>query len=526
MKITEIKAEKKETKVQRLAAYCRVSSNSEDQLHSFAAQLRYYTNYEKQHPDVKLVGIYADEGLSGTSMKKRAEMNRMIQDCEQGKIDRVITKSVSRFARNTHDLLKTLRLLKSYGVTVFFEEQGIDTSQLNSEMFLTFPGMIAQQESESISGNMRWSYKKRMESGEFNCCTPAYGFNLVDGELIINEDEAKIVRRIFDMYLKGIGKQRIADILNEESVPKKYGEKKWHHSMISYILSNERYIGDALLQKNYTTDTLPFRKLPNRGEKPQYYVENSHPAIIDKNVFESAQNFSKKRRSSRKGNADHILTQMLFCPKCGKAFRKIINSGKPYWIMSVAEKSNCDCQYNRLRESGVFDAFSLLTFKLKENRDQIIGKLITQLEQLQTRSGNCENAIGDIDKKIAQLSAQNHVLAKLKNNGILGSAEYAGQSADIENKIASLRTERRKKLSQSKDDEILDELKTLNQIIGEYQPSAVFDKTLFDVIVKRIEVTDNVTITFKLLGDIELSEKISEKARCKQREQKDNPIRV
>ena len=142
MKITEITAEKKENKIQRLAAYCRVSSDSADQFHSFAAQLRYYSNYEKQHSDVKLVGIYADEGLSGTSMKKRAEMNRLIQDCEHGKIDRVITKSVSRFARNTHDLLQTLRLLKSYGVTVFFEEQSIDTSQLNSEMFLTFPGSL------------------------------------------------------------------------------------------------------------------------------------------------------------------------------------------------------------------------------------------------------------------------------------------------------------------------------------------------------------------------------------------------
>ena len=280
MKITEITAEKKENKIQRLAAYCRVSSDSADQLHSFAAQLRYYSNYEKQHPEFELVGIYADEGLSGTSMKKRAEMNRLIQDCEQGKIDRVIVKSISRFARNTHDLLQTLRLLKSYGVTVFFEEQSIDTSQLNSEMFLTFPGMIAQQESESISGNMRWSYKKRMESGEFNCCAPAYGFDLINGELVINETEAAVVRRIFGMYLQGVGKQRIADALNNECVPKKHGEKKWNTTMITYILGNERYIGDALLQKKYTTDTLPFRLIPNKGERPQYYVENAGPAMI------------------------------------------------------------------------------------------------------------------------------------------------------------------------------------------------------------------------------------------------------
>lgn len=330
MKITEITAEKKENKIQRLAAYCRVSGDSADQLHSFAAQLRYYSNYEKQHPEFELVGIYADEGLSGTSVKKRAEMNRLIQDCEQGKIDRVIVKSISRFARNTHDLLQTLRLLKSYGVTVFFEEQGIDTSQLNSEMFLTFPGMIAQQESESISGNMRWSYKKRMESGEFNCCAPAYGFDLVNGELVVNETEAAVVRRIFGMYLQGIGKQRIADTLNDEGVTKKHGEKKWNTTMITYILSNERYIGDALLQKKYTTDTLPFRLMPNRGEKPQYYVENAGPAIISKDTYNAAQTLSKKKACVRKSNANHILTQTICCPVCGKAFRRLTNNGKNY----------------------------------------------------------------------------------------------------------------------------------------------------------------------------------------------------
>ena len=280
MKITDITAEKKEKQIQRLAAYCRVSSDSEDQLHSFAAQVCYYSNYEKQHPEFELVGVYADEGLSGTSMKNRTELQRMIKDCEKGKIDRVITKSVSRFARNTHDLLKTIRLLKELGVTVFFEEQGIDTAQLNSELFLTFPGMIAQQESESISGNIRWSYKKRMESGEFNCCTPAYGFNLINGEIFINAQEATVVRRIFEMYLQGMGKQKIADTLNVESVPKKYGEKRWHQSMISYILNNERYIGNALLQKYYTTDSMPYKRHINKGEKAQYYVENANPAIV------------------------------------------------------------------------------------------------------------------------------------------------------------------------------------------------------------------------------------------------------
>lgn len=206
MQITEITAVKRKSDEPiRLAAYCRVSSNSEDQLRSFAAQVRYYGEYEKKHPEYALVDIYADEGLTGTDMKKRDELNRLIRDCKKGKIDRIIVKSVSRFARNTEELLITLRLLKSIEVSVYFEEQGIDTDKLNMEMIVTFPGMAAQQESVSISGNMRWSYKKRMESGDFNCCAPAYGYSLINGQLAPKEDEMNVVRRIFDLYLKGVG---------------------------------------------------------------------------------------------------------------------------------------------------------------------------------------------------------------------------------------------------------------------------------------------------------------------------------
>ena len=318
MKITEITAEKSETKVQRLAAYCRVSSDSADQLHSFAAQLRYYSNYEKQHPEVNLVGIYADEGLSGTSMKKRAEMNRLIMDCEKGKIDRVITKSVSRFARNTHDLLQTLRLLKSYGVTVFFEEQGIDTAQLNSELFLTFPGMIAQQESVTISENVRWGIQKVMEKGEYIPHVAPYGFEIQNGELAINEEQASIVRRIFDMYLSGIGTQKIADTLNEEGIPTVSGKSKWYRSTVSYIITNERYKGEALLQKRTRTDTLPYRREINKGQKQKYLVENANISIIPRETYDKAQKLLAERQTDNPGNNKHIFSNYIFCSKCGR----------------------------------------------------------------------------------------------------------------------------------------------------------------------------------------------------------------
>ena len=234
-------------------------------------------------------------------MDKRDDLHRVIRDCKKGLIDRSIVKSVSRFARNTQGLLATIRFLKDIGVSIYFEEQGIDTDKLNSEMIVTFPGMAAQQESESISGNMRWSYKKRMESGDFNCCAPAYGFDLIDGNLVINETEAAVVRRIFSMYLQGYGKQAIANKLNEESVPRRHGIKTWYAFGIDYMLNNERYMGDALLQKKYTTDTLPFKKVKNRGERPKYYVENANPPIVSKETYAAVQELQKSRQKNVDG---------------------------------------------------------------------------------------------------------------------------------------------------------------------------------------------------------------------------------
>ena len=252
--ITPLSREKAE-KI-RLAAYARVSSKSEEQLHSFAAQVQYYSEYVKDHPEYELIDIYADEGITGTEMSKRKELNRLLRDCKNGKVDRIITKSVSRFARNTEELIAVLRMLKELGVSVYFEEQGIDSEKLNMEMIVTFPGLAAQKESEAISGNLRWSFQKRMESGEYNCTFTPYGYERINGEMVIKESEAAVVRRIYELYLNGTGIQTIKSILNEEKVPKRYGKTHWHHSSIKYILTNERYKGDALLQKKYTTETL------------------------------------------------------------------------------------------------------------------------------------------------------------------------------------------------------------------------------------------------------------------------------
>lgn len=520
MNVTEITAKsKEENKIVRLAAYCRVSSDSADQLHSLAAQIRYYKGYERKHPEYKLVDIYADEGLTGTSMEKRDELNRLIRDCKKGKIDRIIVKSVSRFARNTQELLVCIRMLKKIGISVYFEEQGIDTNKLNMEMIVTFPGMAAQQESESISGNMRWSYKKRMESGEYNCTYPAYGYILKDGQMTVNETEVNVVRHIFDLYLQGVGKQNIANILNSENMHRRGEQIKWYDTTIDYILNNERYMGDAILQKSYTTETLPFRRKINHGDLPKYYVENSNPPIVSREVYQAVQKLQKTRESDcSKNKGKYLLSKIIRCSDCGKTFRRQIVKGTAYWLCSSKAASVTECRPLRLKETAVYETFTMMIKKFADNRNYLLGELIRQTEAMQNRTSDNIDVIRRIDKEIADLSAQNLVIARLHTNGVLNPAEFSAQSSEINNKISTLRTKRRQKLSKDENDEWLDTLKSLNEILETYGSGNNFDEELFGKIVVGITVNSNADITFKLIGDIELTEEIPLKGRCRRRE--------
>lgn len=515
--ITEITRQKPAPPQIRLAAYCRVSSDSSDQLHSFAAQIKYYSEYCKRHPEYKFVDIYADEGITGTSMEKRDDFRRMLRDCKKGLIDRIIVKSMSRFARNTEEMLTALRALEQMEVSVYFEEQGLDTKSMNSEMFATFPGMVAQQESVSISQNMRWSYKKRMESGEFNCCAPAYGFDLINGKLVINETEAAVIRRIFDLYLQGIGMQTIANILNDEGVRRQYGREKWHHTTVNYVLNNERYKGDALLQKQITTQTLPFKKQRNHGEQPMYYVENSNPAIVSRETYEAVQALIKSRQPSCKRKVkNYPLTRTLLCPDCGHTFRRQVVNGTAYWLCAAKATNKTDCVWRRVKEDEVYAAFNLMIRKVQANREYLLGTLIRQLEELQYRTTGSQQRIKEIDREIADLTAQNLVLSRLHGKGVLNAADYTAQSDVLENKITELRIERRAKITDSDENEMLEELKMLNDILKEVEIGIDFDAELFEQTVDSITVDSNELLTFHLAGGISLPEKIREKGRCYQ----------
>ena len=245
----------------RVAAYARVSSNSEDQAHSFAAQNAYFSKLIAGNPNWELADIYADKGVTGTSIDKREDFLRMMEDCRKGRVDRILVKSISRFGRNTKESLEAVRELAGLGVSVLFEEQKIDTAESTGEMLTAIFATLAQKESESISEKMRWSYRMRMRSGTFLPSSMPYGYNIKDKQIRICPEEAETIKGIFSSYLAGQSMQAIANRLNLESIPRRVSSKTqcWRISTIEYILSNERYVGDSLWQKTYQTRELPHR---------------------------------------------------------------------------------------------------------------------------------------------------------------------------------------------------------------------------------------------------------------------------
>ena len=327
-----------EQKILRVAAYCRVSTQLEQQESSFEAQKNYYTEKITNNPNWKLAGIYADDGISGTDMKKRDEFNRLLQDCEAGKIDMILTKSISRFARNTVDTLNTLRILRKKGVTVFFEKEHIDTHADNGEMIITVLSGLAQEESFNLSENTRWGIIRKFENGTIILNHNRFmGYTKgKDGELAIVPEEAETVRLIFRMYLEGTSIAGIKRHLEKEGILTVTGRKIWNEGTISKMLSNEKYMGDALLQKSYTADFLTKTRKKNNGEMRQYYITDNHEGIVAKEIYYAVQREKQRRAERRKPavtrrtkekkkgySSKYILSNLLVCGECGQPYRRI-----------------------------------------------------------------------------------------------------------------------------------------------------------------------------------------------------------
>ena len=301
----------------KVAGYARVSTNEEDQANSYQAQIDYYTQYINGRTDWEMVEVYTDEGISGTSTAKRQGFQRMITDALAGGIDLIVTKSVSRFARNTVDSLTTVRALKEKGVEVYFEKENIWTLDSKGELLITIMSSLAQEESRSISENVTWGKRKAFKDGKVHIpFSSVLGFcKGTDGGIEIDPETAPIVERIYCDFLEGASPLKIAKALTADGIPTPRGAKEWQTSTVRSILTNEKYKGDALLQKRFTADFLTKKLVKNEGQVPQYYVEGSHPAIIDPDVWELAQHIMKT--SSGAGRHDRTFSRMVFCEHCG-----------------------------------------------------------------------------------------------------------------------------------------------------------------------------------------------------------------
>lgn len=492
----------------RVCAYARVSSDSKDQLNSFASQVRYYTKYIQSHEEWSLVDIYADEGISGTCAAKRDEFQRLLRDCRLGKIDRILVKSVSRFARNAQDCLEAVRELKRLGVTVMFEKERIDTAQLSSEMMLSMMSAFAQEESISTSKNLRKGALMRMKNGKFRLSQAPYGYRLdAQGGLRIHQDEAQIVRRIYNEFLSGMSIQEIATGLKSEGVPKLRGNPVWSYTGVRYILTNERYVGDELFQKRLTTDTLPFKKKRNNGEKTQFYISDTHEPIVSREVFAMTQNLMAQKSREHGHAADqrrYPFSGVLRCGECGTNFcRRIARDGSVFWTCRRHLRDKRSCAMRSISEVEIINSFQTLYLKLQANSCDVLLTFAKQLEQLEQRQAIQRPETLQQQERISELLQQSHTLHQLRVRECIDSAFFISQTNEIERELDGLRQQLKKQRNRSETERML---YSTNQMLGMLdRPMNAFQAEVFQQMVRGVTIVQD-KLQFHMMNGLNFEE--------------------
>ena len=371
----------------RVAAYARVSSSKDAMLHSLSAQVSYYSNLIQNNNEWSYVGVYADEAVTGTK-DNREQFNKLLDECRNKKIDMIITKSISRFARNTVTMLETVRELKGLNVDVFFEKENIHSMSGDGELMLTILASFSQEESRSVSENCKWRIRKGFEQGELINLRFIYGYRIDKGKIEIYEEEAQIVRMIFQDYLDGYGCTAIAKKLREMKV-KKLRDGKWSSERVADIIKNEKYIGNALLQKKYVKDHLTKKLIKNRGIVPQYYAEGTHPAIIDSEIFERAQQIMKANRIKYKcepGKKNYIFTSKIQCGICGKNYKHKDRNGRSTWVCSNHHKYGDEgCIAKPICEEQLIKLLNVV-LQIKEFDEDIFNETIEKIKIEESRT--------------------------------------------------------------------------------------------------------------------------------------------
>lgn len=507
----------------RVGAYCRVSTRQEEQQQSFAAQVDYYTGLIASRPDWQFSGIYADEGISGASKHKRRDFLRLMQDCEARKLDMVITKSISRFARNIQDCMEAIRKLKSLGIAVFFEKEQINTLQVDSELMLTILGSVAQEEVLSASRNNRWAVQKKFQSGEWTPSCLPYGYTKDEqGEIIIHEAEAGVVRRIFRDYLNGKGSHQIAEALTAEGIPTRRGRAEWSERVISEMLVNEKYAGDLLMQKTFTTDELPFARKRNRGQKPQYRIDGNHEPLLTpaqaKQVLAVMERRKQEKRildGRHKYNNRYPFSGRIICGNCGAVFkRQKLFSRTTYaavqWCCTRHLKHKEACGQTGIREIHLEQAFVRMVNKLNTNRSVLLLSLeasLLRLQQMDVYGSEMER----LNQQLAERMEQSHVFNRLRSMGYMDSVLFMEQNNALIQEISALKEQKSRMLKDSSLGEPLAQTRALIQTLEQREAVLeVFDGELFRQIIDKIEVHANRQAVFHLTNGLQLAEPLGE----------------
>ena len=446
----------------RVAAYCRVSTDDEEQLTSYEAQKNYYTDKIMTNKEWTMAGIFADEGITGTSARKRPEFLRMIRQCKQGKIDIVLTKSISRFARNTVDCLNYVRALKELGIAVIFEKENMNTLEIDSEILITMLGAFAQSESESISANVRWGIRQAMKEGKATIQYKyLYGYRKGDdSKPEIIPDQAEVVSKIYDLFLSGTPVRGIQEYLNANSVPNINGESKWARSAIDSILTNEKYCGDVLLQKTYIDDCINKKVKKNTGQLPMYLVQNHHEGIISRETFDAAQAELARRsagKSPSKKNAPtgrsrysskYALSDRLYCGECGTRYQRCTwrnRDGSKRIVWRCVSRVDYGSKYCHdsptLDEEPLHRAILAAINSAVKDKDNIVYNLKAAMEKELAPAAGQQLSLSEIDNRLEQLNTEfSKVLAEASESG--DQAAYSDKFREIMQKQTALKAQR------------------------------------------------------------------------------------
>lgn len=489
----------------KVAAYARVSTDNDEQFSSFEAQREYYLKYIKSKVEWEFVDIYTDEGISGTSTRKRDGFNKMISDALNGHIDLIITKSVSRFARNTVDTLTTVRLLKENQIEVYFEKENIFTFDTKGELLITIMSSIAQEESRSISENVTWGQRKRLADGKIKLPYKNFlGYEKGEDELPkIIDNEAIVVKKIYRLFLEGKTPSAISNILASEKIPTPAGREKWYSSTVSSILSNEKYKGDALLQKTYTTDFLTKKRKINEGEIPQYYVENSHSFIIEPEIFDLVQEELKKRKASGTHRVyTNCFSNMIVCGECGNYYgSKLWHSNSKYrkkvWQCNYKYKNRERCKTPHLYEDNIKKSFVEVFNNKVENREELISayKLIvnklTDNKALDIKRKELIAKKDDIALKIRKCVDENATTAIKQDDYKIKYEQLVKEHNIIKEEIHSIESEKLERTAKKKNmSSFIEALEKSEKLLQE------FDESIWNAAVEMVKMNDKKSITF------------------------------